>query len=519
MIPGKAYTPELILAMTWRRKWWIVIPTLMISIGVAAWTRTLQDLYRSDTVILVVPQQVPEEYVKSTVTATVADRLQSISQQILSRTRLERIILDLNLYEQERRGGIMEDIIDGMRGQIRVETVRGDSFRVSFTSTDPRTAMRVTERLGSLFIDESLRDREVLAEGTNQFLEAQLEDARRHLIDNERKLEEYRRTHNGELPNQLQANMQGLHNIETQLQALLESIVRDRDRRDALRQAIEDLENNAYIQPPSTAAGGLATPAPPTATERLREAEVQLAALERRLRPTHPDFVRAKRSVEELRRLAEDEAANAPISAATNDQPLSPVERLRRTRLNDANRELATIEKNLEAKTGEEARLRETLTQYQRRIEATPTSESELIELTRDYSTLQGMYQSLLAKKQDSQISANLERRQIGEQFRVLDPARLPPRPFTPNRPRFYAMGVIGGLGLGIMLAGLLEYLDKKLRSEEDIRVVLNLPVLAAIPFVEEQTFIRRRRLLAMFGATAAVAAGAAAFAAWRYLR
>ena len=175
--------------MAWRRKWWILIPTVLISLSVVMWTRTLKDLYRSDTVILVVPQQVPEAYVKSTVTATVADRLQSISQQILSRTRLERIILDLNLYEQERKTGIMEDIVDAMRSSIGVDTVRGDSFRVSFTNQDPRVAMRVTERLGSLFIDESLRDREVLAEGTNQFLEAQLEDARRQLIDNEKRLE------------------------------------------------------------------------------------------------------------------------------------------------------------------------------------------------------------------------------------------------------------------------------------------------------------------------------------------
>lgn len=512
MIPGKQYTPEVILGMVWRRKWWILIPTVVISVSVVMWTRTLRDLYRSDTVILVVPQQISESYVKSTVTASVSDRLQSISQQILSRTRLERIILDLNLYEAQRKTGIMEDIIDGMRGQIGVQTVRGDSFRVSFTSEDPRTAMRVTERLGSLFIDESLRDREVLAEGTSQFLEAQLEDARRHLIDNEKRLEDYRRTHNGQLPNQLGANMQGMNSIETQLQTLRESMARDRDRREALRQAILDLENNAYIQAPSTG------PAPPqTAADRLREAEAALVALERRVRPTHPDFVRARKSIDELRKAAEEEAAAGPVGGEV--QPLTAVERLRRTRLNDANRELLSLDKGLEAKTLDEAKLREAATQYQKRIEATPTSESELIELTRDYGVLQGMYQSLLQKKQDSQISANLERRQIGEQFRILDPARLPARPFTPNRPRFYQMGLVGGLGFGLAIAALLEYLDKKLRSEDDVRAVLNLPVLAAIPFVEERAFTQRRRLLAASGVAAAAVAGAAAFVAWRYLR
>lgn len=515
MIPGKRYTPEVILAMAWRRKWWIVIPPIVISVGVATWTRTLQDLYRSETVILVVPQQVPEEYVKSTVTATVADRLQSISQQILSRTRLERIILDLNLYEQERKTGIMEDIIDGMRGQIGVQTVRGDSFRVSFTSTDPRTAMRVTERLGSLFIDESLRDREVLAEGTSQFLEAQLEDARRQLIDNEKRLEEYRRTHNGQLPTQLSANMQGLHNIESQLQALRESMERDRDRREVLRAAITDYENNAYIAPPPASP---IAPAPQTAADRLREAEASLAALERRVRPTHPDYVRAQRNVAELRKAAEEEAANTPLGVA-DEQPLTPAERIRRTRLADANRELTALEKGLEKKTADETQLRQQLTQYQQRIEATPTSESELVELTRDYGTLQGMYQALLAKKQDSQISANLERRQIGEQFRILDPARLPVRPFTPNRPRYYQMGLAGGLAVGLVFAALLEYLDKRLRNEDDIRAVINLPVLAAVPFMEEAIFARRRRIWVAATLLFMAMGGAAALAAFKYLR
>ncbi|MEQ1869354.1 MAG: hypothetical protein ABL961_04965 [Vicinamibacterales bacterium] len=514
MIPGKQYTPELIAAMAWRRKWWILIPTVVISLGVAGWTRTLTDLYRSDTVILVVPQQVPEAYVKSTVTASVADRLQSISQQILSRTRLERIILDLNLFERERKTGIMEDIIDAMRGQISVLTVRGDSFRVSFTSEDPRTAMRVTERLGSLFIDESLRDREVLAEGTSQFLEAQLEDARRQLIDNEKRLEEYRRTHNGQLPNQLTANMQGLHNIETQLQTLQESMARDRDRRDALRQVVVDLENNVFTQPSSQSS---LVPSQATAADRLKEAEAALVGLQRRVRPTHPDYIRAVKSVEELRRVAEAEQAQSPVSDEVTALP--PIERLRRNRLNDVNRELVALDKGLAAKVADEAKLRESLTQYQRRIEATPTSESELIELMRDYGTLQSMYQTLLGKKQDSQISANLERRQIGEQFRVLDPARMPVRPFTPNRPRLYGLGFVGGLGLGLALAALLEYLDKKLRSEDDIRAVLNLPVLAAVPFMEEGSVTNRRRVLAVSVLATVTVVAAAAFGAWRYLR
>ena len=159
MIPGKQYTPELILQIAWRRKWLILLPAIAIAGGVAAWTHRLVDVYRADTLILVVPQRIPENYVRSTVTTRVEDRLQVIGQQILSRTRLERIIQDLNLYPEARKTQIMEDIVERMRGDIETPVVKGDTFRVSFTSEDPRTAMRVAERLASMYIDESLRDR------------------------------------------------------------------------------------------------------------------------------------------------------------------------------------------------------------------------------------------------------------------------------------------------------------------------------------------------------------------------
>src|SRR5688572_26949285 len=165
MLPGKKYTPEDILAILRKRVWWVLVPFAVFGAGAAIYSRVLPDLYRSETLILVVPQRVPESYVRSTVTTRIEDRLQSISQQILSRTRLERIIQDFNLYAEERRTGIMEDIVEEMRKDINVQIVKGDAFRVAFVADEARTAMRVTERLASLFIEENLRDREVLAEG------------------------------------------------------------------------------------------------------------------------------------------------------------------------------------------------------------------------------------------------------------------------------------------------------------------------------------------------------------------
>ena len=168
---------------------YVVVPTVVCAAITVALTRYyLPTQYQSQTVILVVPQRVPESFVRSTNTTKIEERLQSLTQQIMSRTRLERIIKDFDLYEAERKTGVMEDIVQKMRGDIEIEVVRGDAFRVGYRGDNPRTVMKVTERLASLFIEESLRDRETLAEGTAQFLEAQIEDTRRQIIEQENEL-------------------------------------------------------------------------------------------------------------------------------------------------------------------------------------------------------------------------------------------------------------------------------------------------------------------------------------------
>lgn len=178
----------------------IAAPTILLAIVGYAASFWITPLYRSETVILVVPQRVPADVVRPTTTVTIEDRLQRLSQQIMSRTRLERVINDFNLYPDARRTGPMENVVERMRKDIAFAIVRGDAFRVSYVGSDPRTTMRVTERLATLFIDENLRDREVLAEGTHEFLDAQIEDARRRLIELGKTLTERRVAGNDTLP-------------------------------------------------------------------------------------------------------------------------------------------------------------------------------------------------------------------------------------------------------------------------------------------------------------------------------
>jgi uncharacterized protein involved in exopolysaccharide biosynthesis len=261
VLPGQRYLPEDLLRIAWRRKWFILLPFVAVSLGAVIVTERLPNRYRSETLILVVPQRVPESYVRSTVTARIEDRLLSIQQQILSRSRLERVIDDFNLYPEVRQKLAMEDIVDRMRTDIEGPLIeRGDAFRVGYVSTDAILAQKVTQRLASLFIEENLRDRSVLAEGTNQFLDAQLEDARQRLVEHEKKLEIYRRQYAGQLPNQVDTNLQAIQTARIQFQTLAESTNRDMERRITLERQIVDLEK------PDTSA----TDVPPPNNSKLR---------------------------------------------------------------------------------------------------------------------------------------------------------------------------------------------------------------------------------------------------------
>ena len=200
MLPGKQYSPEDIFHLIVRRAWLIIIP---IAIGTAAAVTVGERLprkYRSETLIMVVPQRIPEAYVKAAATMSIEDRLATLQDQLLSRSRLEQIILDLDLYPSLRRKAPMEEVVLQMRTDItlRFEGASGGrnkdsaSFRILYVSNEPKTAQKTAERLASLFIEDNIRDRANISEDTNRFLESQLQDARRRLEEQEKKVEQYR---------------------------------------------------------------------------------------------------------------------------------------------------------------------------------------------------------------------------------------------------------------------------------------------------------------------------------------
>jgi len=527
VLPGKKYTPEDRAWMVWRRKWFVIVPFLVIFAGTAVTAFLLPDRFRSETLILVVPQRVPESYVRSTVTTRIEDRLLSIQQQILSRTKLEQIIRDSNLYPSERQRLPMEDVVELMRRDVKVDIVRGDAFRVAFVSKDPKKAMDVAGRLASLFVDESLQDREVLANATTDFLQSQLDEARRRLVEAEGKVADYQRRYAGSLPSDSATNLQALHNVQLQVQALVDSTSRGQDRRLFLERALADLESE--VQDTRSAAPVSATGDAPglvtggTSAEQLEATRGALKTLELRLRPEHPDVVYLKRVIRDLEAKAEAEATARPADPAAArvaqaPRRTTPEEANTQRRIGEMRQELAGVEIQLASKQTEEKRLRDQITSIQGRVAATPALAADYTALTRDYETLQQGYASLLTKYEDAKASAALERRQIGEQFKVLDRPRLPESPISPNRLLINLLGAIAGLGVGFGLVALLEYRDNGLRSEDDVLSVLRLPVLAVIPLIEtrrDRTRMRRKRIIGIASAAAAVVVllGAGAFA------
>jgi hypothetical protein len=304
-----------------------------------------------------------------------------------------------------------------------------------------------------------------------------------------------------------------------QAQGLSDSLERDRERKAVIERSLADLAAIAIDTDPSRIDPTEPPPPPGSAAADLIKAVEALRALKTRLTPEHPDVIRGERIVAELERKAKAEREAAAAIAGSSNRSLiaaSPAER----RARDYREELATLTKQIAAKEERLARVQEEIGQYRGRIESVPVLESELTELMRDYNTLQSSYQSLLARRQEAQIASNVERRQIGEQFRVLDPARRPERPYSPNRPLIQAAGTLLGMAIGIGILVLRELRDKTMHMESDVLQVLNLPVLATVPRMRNAVE-RRRHLRQVLGLSSAAVAGIAVAVAiaWSWLR
>ena len=473
------------LSLIANRRWYIIVPFCLAMIAGIILSIFLPKAYEAHTLILVRPAHVPDRYVQSIVTTDIESRINTISQQILSRTNLEKIIEKFGLFTGADQADIfMEDKVANLRDRIRVEVNRthrradADAFSITFRGNNPQKVMRVTNGLATAFIDENLKVREAQAIGTSDFLEAELETTRKRLAEVEEQLKEYRRNHMGELPEQLESNLRILDRLQTQLS----------DKEESLRNArvtLSAVSSQIQIQRQQAAAGvAQATPQDiPEDQLNLTQMKEKLAALQSTYTERHPDVVRLKSQIAKM----EAELANSPSTASSggSSSAISSSVIAADPTLVSQRVQIGGVIRSVEV---EIARIQSQIVEYQKRIEATPKREQELMTLRRDYENIQESYNSLLNRKLEAEIAVNMEKKQKGEQFRIIDPARLPERPISPDMRKLFLLAIAAGLGIGIGLIYLLEMIDTSLKRPDDFENALGLAVLATVPRI-----LRRR--------------------------
>lgn len=487
--------PKYIMDLIVRRRWFLIVPfclSIMVGIYLAV---TLPQIFEAETLIMVEPQRVPTNYVRSIVSTDITSRISTISQQIMSRTNLEKVIKDFNLFSDENaRDMYLEDKLANLRKRIKVEVINrrsgADAFRIAFTGTSPEKVMRVTNALASYFINENLKVREAQAIGTSSFLDVELKTMRDRLEEKENTLRQYKKKYMGGLPSQLETNLSILNSLQTQ-KADKETIIR------RIEENIYNLKNSANSL--DGLAGGLAMDDFTLDMEdsgggegsyELAQLKEQLERLKLKYTEKHPDVLLVKRRIRELEeRLAEESAAQeAQPEEALPEEPALPA-------IDFQEVQLAELQSSLKRHQKELDEINQQIGIYKKRVEDTPQREQELLSIQRDYDNLNSLYESLLNRKLESEIAVNMERRQKGEQFRILDSARLPEKPISPDMQKLFLLYLGAGLVVGGGIVFLIEYLDTSFKRPVDIEEDLGVNVLCAIPRILDDKQKRRRRV------------------------
>jgi polysaccharide chain length determinant protein (PEP-CTERM system associated) len=486
-----------------RRKWWLGLPWVAIFIGAALWSFSLPDIYRASTLILVEAQQVPEAYVKATVSSPVQERLRTITQQIMSRTRLERVVAELSLMDSTQQDEkTVEDYIKGMRSRIEAEVKGQDSFTVSYMDKDPRTVMLVANKLASLFIEENLKVREQHVAGTTEFLADELRRVRARLEAQEKAITEFKQQNIKELPGQPGAHQQSLDQLQAELEGILEAIEKGQSRKNRLMQHLSTLQTNDVVGSSLNDALNNTLDIPSNAAaspleRQLAERRQALAELRMQFSDHYPDVRRLQQEVSELERQL---AADQPKLQPTMDKKPAGVslDGLRfelQAQITGLQEEMHHIDSQLQKLYSKQERIRARMAESGRTIASAAQREQDLMGLTRDYDTTRQNYDSLLAREMQAKVAENLEKRQKAEKFKVLDPAGLPSEPWTPKRGRIILMGVVLGLGIGCGAVFLTEYLDRSFHDPRELQQFTTLPVLATLPRIMTAVEQRKQRL------------------------
>jgi polysaccharide biosynthesis transport protein len=536
-------SPVHYVRLIWHKKWLVLAAFIVVSAVTAVVSYNMPDVYTSETLIMVDPQKVPESYVRTTVSGDVRNRLGTLSQQILSATRLQKIIEGLNLYSNERKTLPREDVIALMRGNISVQVVSDfgasqdlQAFRIRYNGVEPRLVAQVTNDLASLFIEENLKAREQQATGTQEFLNNQLEETRKTLEMQEGKLRDFKLKHIGEMPEQQATSLQILGQLQSQLQIESEALNRAEQQRMYIQSLMSGQMNTAVVDldPFEPASPKRQESAQPVKAPAASTSKARLAVLLSRYSDEHPEVRRLKRQIADEEANSNKRQADSPAApvAQPNPAPAAPAAPPNPAPATVARQpmtpkytnpvlesQLRSIEATIAKHKEEQQRLSKQVAQYRARVEAIPVREQQVSELVRDYEISKAHYKSLLEKQMSAETATQLEIRQKGERFTVLDPAQPAQRPSSPNRPLINAAGAVGGLGFGVLLALMTEFLGLSITAPEQITATCGLMVLEVIPVIRTRAdrMIRRRRIIFALTSVVLIAVVGCAAAAYKY--
>jgi len=481
------------LEMLVRRKWLVGI-LLVVCTGFAVVTAfRIKPVYRSTTVILVEKQQIPESYVTPTDRTPFTQRLDTIRQQIMSRQNLEKIVEEFKLYPEAaypsrlhtalNKIGIpikpavisKEDLLAMVGKDIEAKIIgdrgSGDAFSISFSGTDPFVTMQVTTKLASFFIEENLKSREQYAEGTSDFLANELSIAKRELENQEKAVRSFKEKYMGSLPEQLEANLRTLDRLQTELQTGNMELKSAEDRKLLLEVQLAQTRNTDMADH-----GG--APVNNPRAQELARLQAELSSLLAVYKDTYPDVVLVKQRIRELK----GQLSQSKPDGEAGGQPDELLELSPQERSPEIYNNLMVLNSQMETLRDRIINTRKQIKIFERRVEEAPANEQKFADLRRDYDISLANYQALLGKKLSAKLAENLEKRQKGERFTVLDPANLPEKPYKPKKfiISLIGVGVGGGLGFGLVL--LLEFLNPVFRKPEDFEGIVQLKVLSTIP-------------------------------------
>ncbi|GBC60912.1 LPS biosynthesis protein [Desulfonema ishimotonii] len=535
-----------------RKKTFIVVFLLIASAAVIA-AFSLPTIYQATATIVIQEQQIPKEYVKSTITSYADERLKAIKRQVMSYDKLKEIIEQYGLYPEMRGKYTMNEIISKMRGAINLESESAKvtnrktgkkititiAFILSYENRNPDTVKMVTNVLADLFMEEDVRMREELASVTTAFLEEELKNLKKQIRDHENRISEYKQAHLGELPEYNSVNLQTIARLEREMDQI------DSKMRNLQEEKIHLQGQLAGVDPlrPIIVDGKNVAMSP---SERLKRLRLELVSLRSKLSDKHPDVRKLKReirklesqttapgdSVAKLKRLRESEGNLAEMKARLG--PKHPdVKKLSRevrllskevARLKTARSlgvmaakmpdnptyinlrsQIVSREAAIRGLIRDKGKIREDLRRYHRRVEKSPLVEKEYSELTRDYFSARDKYNEIMKKLMAARVAQGMEDTQRGERFSVKSRARRPEKPFKPNRTAIVFLGVVFASVLGFGMAAMQEFLDHSVKGENDIQRLADIPVLSVISLVETRYEKQRRRTRWVLGGIAGI--------------